>query len=424
MSFLDPKPLTAAAAVAQIGNPASAVGGALNATYASPKNAAARVMKIDTRNLLIPGAPFPRKTAITPPTITVHSAPNTLNPNQSFSAASLLTNGMATFCRAGNFITVGSGKSPTYRTPRAGAGREPFSLMHGFDGIRVAYILTSAPGAAWRLMVDDEYVSDINSTAGVGGGATSIIDVSFTDARPRRIRLDLTGSDLQSVIVGPTDTMWALQPRGPRCIVIGDSYTGGSGAAPTGYNSLSSWVWSFADIVGWDDVWQSGIGGTGWINRNASQTNNYEDRVAADVVGFAPEVVMLYGARNDYSNGAVAIGQAAGRTVAAIRAGLPNALIFVLGPDGSAHPVDGSADTTWKPIQDQIFSAVAATSGVITLDTCLPGIYTGTGKAGATTGSGNGDVYMQSDAVHPTQAGSDYLGRRVAQKVMAALAAV
>jgi phospholipase/lecithinase/hemolysin len=38
---------------------------------------------------------------------------------------------------------------------------------------------------------------------------------------------------------------------------------------------------------------------------------------------------------------------------------------------------------------------------------------TGTGRVGATTGTGNADTYIGSDATHPTDAGHAYLARRV-----------
>jgi len=43
---------------------------------------------------------------------------------------------------------------------------------------------------------------------------------------------------------------------------------------------------------------------------------------------------------------------------------------------------------------------------------------------GALTGAGHGDVFVSSDGTHPTEAGVQHLGARIAEGVRAALAAL
>jgi hypothetical protein len=43
--------------------------------------------------------------------------------------------------------------------------------------------------------------------------------------------------------------------------------------------------------------------------------------------------------------------------------------------------------------------------------------FTGSGHVGATTGFGNSDIFIGSDAAHPTQAGHDALGVAIATQV-------
>jgi lysophospholipase L1-like esterase len=55
--------------------------------------------------------------------------------------------------------------------------------------------------------------------------------------------------------------------------------------------------------------------------------------------------------------------------------------------------------------------AQAASVGIPYVDLLSPNPWTGTGNAGATTGSGNCDVFVSSDGTHPTAAGHDFIAR-------------
>ena len=49
---------------------------------------------------------------------------------------------------------------------------------------------------------------------------------------------------------------------------------------------------------------------------------------------------------------------------------------------------------------------------------------TGTGNLGNPKGDGNGDLYVSADGTHPTEAGSRYLGSRLAENLQAAILAL
>lgn len=373
--------------------------------------------------LIIPGAPFQRRTYPSPPTIVANTSAGAAYTGSRTVPISP-SSPYVCLASAGGWGQNGSapnGWSPAHVYPHTNPGRKYHRMIFGYDGSKFALQVTSAPGHRYRMRVDGQYLS-ASSVAGVGGGANSWLTVDFGSDASRIIEIEQVAADVVALLVGPTASVWSIPPRGPRCIFVGDSYIGGSGSPATGYSAIESCLTSFADTLGWQDVWNSGIGGTGYITRNSGQTNNYLDRVQADVIDYAPDVVVVMGARNDYPSGASAVGVAAGSLFAALRAGLPNSLLVVVGPNGSASPVDGSADTTWKPFQDAIFAATVGLADV-QLDYSASGIFTGSGKAGATTGSGNGDIYMQADGVHPTEAGAVYLGARLAHKLIGALTA-
>jgi lysophospholipase L1-like esterase len=52
------------------------------------------------------------------------------------------------------------------------------------------------------------------------------------------------------------------------------------------------------------------------------------------------------------------------------------------------------------------------------------GWQTGTGTVAHPKGDGNGDLYVSADGTHPTEAGSVYLGTRLAETIKAAIEAL
>lgn len=398
-----------------VGDLSADVRALLDGTYAARRS-----------RLLLPGAPFVRQVMTTAPTV----ADGTTDPvTSSRTFAVSPTSNYMTLCAAGNFINNGgaNGYSPAHIYPQTWAGRRYFRTLVGFDGLKIAFRVTSAPGHFYRFSVQEpgadrpQYITNSNEVAGSQDGGVRYLSLTFATAVPRIISLEMVFGDLWDVRIGPTDSLWAVQPRGPRCIIVGDSYVGGAGSPTTGYSGIGSWASSFADALGWQDVWNSGIGGTGWIQQASALPNAIRDRYAADIVAYSPDVVIFSAARNDFALGASAVGTAAGTVLAAVRSALPNAVLAVTGPNGSGSPTNGGDDTTWKPFQDAIFSAVSPYA--LTLDWSSSGIFTGSGKVGATSGTGNGDVYIQNDGVHPSTTGAVYLGRRIAEKFIAALPA-
>lgn len=187
-------------------------------------------------------------------------------------------------------------------------------------------------------------------------------------------------------------------------VFLGDSVTNGSGA-----NSGATFYGAAMGArLGWT-VTPKGVSSCGYIHGGA---NNYASRVAADVIALAPDVVVVQGSVNDSDSSGAAIQAAATALYATIRAGLPNALIYVVGlwlwaTDSTAAYIAGTA----------AMAAACATAGIKYIDPYTLGWVTGTGHAGpspALAGNGNADVYVYDTVPHPTQAGHDYLGTRLA----------
>jgi hypothetical protein len=84
--------------------------------------------------------------------------------------------------------------------------------------------------------------------------------VTFAGAGLRRITLECSGNMHSGGIqIGPADSITAPETRGPRVAVIGDSFTEGTGASA----GQAWWGRKMAEMLGWIDLAQSGVGATG-----------------------------------------------------------------------------------------------------------------------------------------------------------------
>jgi hypothetical protein len=351
------------------------------------------------------------------------------------------------------------------------------------------------------VKIDDHYVS-FTPTATGAGGTTLFYKLDFGGvARWRRVEVYGGVLAFDGVKIGPTDTIRPARVRGPRAIILGDSFTAfGCSATGAGIGLAVS------DALGWDDVWNSGVGGSGYLATDGGAVPTFRERVSRDVIAAKPEVVLVFGGVND-SASAAAVGAEATLLFEQIRRALPGVLLLAAPtfsggvnkagfmtalavknavkaaclaagglyldllemplPPGYAIPsgatvnpkaggVSGAAtgadqllvDFVPQPgshldidgterVQVKSFNVVAP--GVFGLQfdgsTRLahahgeparmvgPCFWTGTGRAGATTGFGNSDLFVDTDGVHPTHdLGFRALGYALADLLLDALA--
>jgi len=195
-----------------------------------------------------------------------------------------------------------------------------------YSGAGALELLFKGITSFYRLWVDGELVASAATSVG-NTGSVYFLPVTFAARGQHRIRLDSTGV-FGGVMTGPTDSVWAPEVRGPRVIVMGDSYTAGTGSNGDG---VTNWVRKMASALGWPDVWSSGIGGTGYINPGGGGTVKFGDRVAADVIAYAPDLVIWEGGHNDTASSAAAVQAAAAACFAQVAAALPSTRQIVLG---------------------------------------------------------------------------------------------
>lgn len=284
------------------------------------------------------------------------------------------------------------------------------------------YAKSGATAGKYRLIVDGEYATADPQAGQTGGGGGYFVLVEFASQANRHVVIEMDSiMEFGGVYVETSDHVWkSSTPVGPRVIVLGDSYTEGSGA-----NGIQSWAVEMANALGWRDIQPSGSGGTGYLNPGTGGRVKFRDRVQDDVLDRSPDIVIVAGGINDAgSYTASAIETEAALLFDAIATGAPTATLIAL----SNWRQNGSPDSTVLAVRDAIESAatgrvdlfidsiVAESAGANTL-----GWITGTGKSGSAANNGNADRYISSDGTHPTQAGHAYLGRRVASAIVEAL---
>ncbi|WP_322080184.1 SGNH/GDSL hydrolase family protein [Burkholderia cenocepacia] len=239
-------------------------------------------------------------------------------------------NGLFTYCKGairapgGGFgSTVSFGNVTTSGTPTYGATSVGIPFYH--TGQNLELVIAQNAGMFFRVKVDGQYVS---LTPQASAGDSSIHYYLHAFASRARRRIDIIGYNFQFVGVNTdaNDTITPAEIRGPRCIFLGDSFTAGSGASAA---TVTNYVNAFADAMGWDDVWASGVGGTGYLNPGAANVT-FAQRVQRDVIAYAPEIVFVVGGLNDYNGYTTAqIQTAATALYQTIIAGIPGVLLCV-----------------------------------------------------------------------------------------------
>ena len=273
-----------------------------------------------------------------------------------------------------------------------------------------------------RVWVDN--VPGVWSAVAPLDGSTYLRLVDFGTRAIRRVRIEISGGVFGGVRIGANDTVWAVDaPVGPRLIALGDSFSEGTGS--------STGVWgSYAEVIGrltGFDVWPSGSGQTGYVAPGSTGRVKYQDRAQSDVIAYAPDVVLIQGSTNDYSLGAT-LQAAATSLYAALRAGLPNAVIIILGicpvtagnqdatSTANQAKLKAAAQGAGFPFIDPIAGATYDGAGNL-LGQATGAWFTGNGNIGATQATGNASYYTFTDNGHPSGPGHEYLGRRVAYEL-------
>jgi lysophospholipase L1-like esterase len=192
-------------------------------------------------------------------------------------------------------------------------------------------------------------------------------------------------------------------------MVVGDSFAAAGGA--TVVNNAFPQVLS--DLLGVRDMWNNGVGSTGYLQDASGTQTTFRQRLP-DAVNARPDILLVVGGHNDASFGVQAFRAEVTAYLRAARA-LPDLIavpIIIGGING------GNGTAALAPFETAMAEAVAAFNDPLVF--YFPEItnpegawFTGTGSTAALTGSGNCDIYISSDGIHPNDAGHAFLAGRL-----------
>lgn len=269
----------------------------------------------------------------------------------------------------------------------------------------------------WRILVNDQYASKTGTT--FGGSGSRFLKVATAGSRAwRRFRIEAEqAAGFAGVNVGATYNVRAPSDGDLiRAAIYGDSIATSTGAA-LAHNGFPQVM---GKLLGWRDVRQLGIGSTGYVA--AGSTWKFQDHVS-DLALFSPDVVCVFGGKNDGGQSGV---QAAVLSFLQAARAQTTAPIIVFGtfagssgPDAPCVAVENAISAAVTQFADPycVYEPVSPAA-----NSSLSLIY-GTGRTGATNGTGNADAYVGgsdgTDSTHPPDAGHEHIGRFAASRVVA-----
>lgn len=341
-----------------------------------------------------------------------------------------------------------------------GQGSQGVCGLHFELNGREFELLCAGTDAQITLIADGQYLSPkVITTAWAGGVAGAALRepnayIRFDMGSRAQRKLSLYARSSQgpcAIAINGADAISAWDRSAePSIAVMCDSY----GGAPSPNWGVSGPFWEAAAQLGIVHLDVDAIGGTGYAPNNANELtrkpgNAFSARLNSNVVTL-PDLFLTCGGINDnnsitapplYASAAQAragFETGVNEYYTRLRNALPQAVLAATGPWAPKQVVQGDAVARSK--LDTIRAALQAAGGLWVLMDNLNGGWsnsagasggsadgpwqTGSGHAGAPTGSGNGDRHISNDGVHPTAEGSLYLGTRIATDLRAAIAAL
>jgi lysophospholipase L1-like esterase len=332
---------------------------------------------------------------------------------------------------AGDFIIGTSAPDPSYVLPTSrypntyASGQSNYAVEFMYYGqifeLKYKYVSTSTQ---YRMYINDRKTTDLTVTIAIPptAGSSNVLKFDLGSVAARKIRFEFSTMPFGGIFTGPIDSLWYSLPSSIRLMGFGDSYTDGS-AQNTGAGQ-GTWLKRFGRLMNISDTWDQSRGGTGYITPGSFDT--LPNRAQRDVVTYLPDYVIMAAGYNDATVDPVVLNQidmACEATIETIQSGAPLCKLIIVGPFSPSATVGAARTATNATIKARAFLKdlpfIEPQTGLVydsyerQIANFGPWI-TGTGRVGATTGSGNADIFIGTDAVHPTDAGHTYFAHMMA----------
>lgn len=403
------------------------------------------LVRLQNANLAAVGNnPFDLPDMVSPPTVTqaaTHNASLSVQANPGANRSSFwaspgteyIRNGTGLYMGTSNF---GGGTGGTNLSIFA-SGMVPTPLTGGDsdNGHQVA-IVTSAPDVEFNLRVVGDntqpyrFIVNGQYVARAGVAVTSaFVTLSFGSSAPRTIIVEnQNGQPLLNAAVAAGNTISApstgIYNAPVTAIGYGDSITEAISTGTVIRQQWANWFATMCTKAGIAAFRNAGVGLTGYSNAGTGTRGKCISQMPFSINAIAYDLVAFFHGFNDYNQfpqaTIVADALACWRYA---RLQQPNAFIEVYGIPGEAT----GPNVGMPPVENALAAAFASWadpfSKFIPVTTDPNGAWlTGTGRVGAPNGTGNSDIYVSSDGIHPEQpAGQVYLGGKAYTAHTAAL---
>lgn len=265
----------------------------------------------------------------------------------------------------------------------------------------------------YRLYINDQKVTDLTQdiTGPPTAGSSNVLKVDLGSVNVWKIRFEMATMPFGGVYTAPGDVVWPTNLVGPRVMGFGDSITDGS--AQNQGAGQGTWLKRFGRLAGAPDTWDQSRGSTGYITPGTFAT--LPDRVLRDVVPYQPDVVFLWAGYNDQTIDPVALEQikaAAIYVIDQIQAGVPNVTIIMGGiwqPSGSPTQSPILTNDVLKRVAFQKDLAFVEPLTGLVYDRYENVVFD---NGGPWITTNNSSVFIGADAVHPNNAGHQYLANK------------
>ncbi len=300
------------------------------------------------------------------------------------------------------YFTIAAGITGSY-------AQIPFRIEFEIDAQEFEF-LTLGTGARYRVKIDREYVGLDEISTPLPDGNFYWVRLQFDSKHRRAVSIEGNGLAFGGIALGGDDQVYFPEiPLGPRCIVLGDSFTEG----------LLSFAQRLSGLTGWE-IWGSGVGGIGYMNPGPPGRVQFIARVQSDVIRNHPDVVLIAGGINDAAYPVNVLRTQAQALYDAIGTNLPSTRLVVLGPWWPRGVPPQFILDTRDALQEAALSrGLDFIDPIVATNTAQRNVgwITGTGYIGSPQGDGNADLYISSDHTHPTDLGHQYLAVRLLERL-------
>lgn len=304
------------------------------------------------------------------------------------------------------------------------AGWCGFEVRH--DGI-VCEISLLNNQTALSIIIDGQFIAGVTWTPTGAGSQQITIDFSNLARKSRVICVEGTAVGLVNLATEPTGSFQRPNRVDDSFMVAGicDSHGYGTGAMlPRSANFFHT----LATLMGWPDDYCDALAGTGYIATNGGLFSNFQGRAISQLqrivaYGKTIQAIVIDGSQNDSGQQNAAVTYAALGLYQSLRTAGFNQPIFVIGT-----PSNGGPSATHIANDNAVKSAVTIRVAegdnliwYVDISTMAQPVLFGTGRVGATNGSGNTDFYIGADGTHMSNAGALYVAVYIRDKINAIL---